>query len=288
MCDIGRYDAVFICVGPRHYLSCAQLLGDARVVFVLENDRDATKRLHEVAGSGRFRFGIPDAIVSNTATATLLRRDPLCLIAEPGELILEAGADNPDLGEAVVWVDKVDQEKHWACKFFIHNTSHAIVGYLGALAGHTFIHEALSDPRIGLVVERALQVMTEAVVAEGLVEERLATAYMARELARFGNPLLFDPISRVTRDPLRKLNCDDRLIRALSLVVRSKMDAFPIMLGINAALVHVVSANDEVRSLKSNWSRSYDKILRNVCGLSDEKLIREILSISANEHLRPA
>ncbi len=288
VCDIGRYDTVFICVGPRNYLSCAQLVRNARAVFVMENDRDASDRLGEAVGSERVRFGIPDAIVSNTATAALLRRDPLCLIAERGELILEAGAENPDLDDAVVWANTAELEKHWICKFFIHNTSHAIVAFLGTLGGHAFVHEAMSDARIGPVVERAMQVITEAIIAESLVEEKLARTYMARELERFRNPLMFDPISRVARDPLRKLDRGDRLIRALNLVVGAGLNAYPIMLGVNAALVHLETANDEARSLRSDQSRSHQKVLREVCGLSDENLIREILSVSASELLQPA
>ena len=99
---------------------------------------------------------------------------------------------------------------------------------------------------------------------------------------------MFDPINRVARDPLRKLDRGDRLIRALNLVVGAGLNAYPIMLGVNAALVHLETANDEARSLRSDQSRSHQKVLREVCGLSDENLIREIISVSASELLQPA
>ena len=40
---------------------------------------------------------------------------------------------------------------------------------------------------------------------------------MNKELKRFENKLLFDPISRVAREPLRKLRSDNRIILALRL-----------------------------------------------------------------------
>ena len=271
--DVGRYDAVFVSTGPRQFLACAPLLREARAVFVLENLRAAAELLRAAASNARIWFGIPDVVVSSTAPPTLLARDPLCLVAEPGDLILEQGCEPLGLERGVIWADASEFEQHWAAKFFIHNASHAVAAFLGSLAGHRLVHEAMADPRIDALVERTIRSITRAVVAQGLADARFAASYMERELQRFRNPLLYDPISRVARDPLRKLGPRDRLMQALELVITAGEDAYPIVTGIAAGLLcHAQAEGHPLRG-----ARRYEITLRNVCGLSDGTLIRAIL-----------
>ena len=271
--DVGQYDALFISTGPRQFLTCAPLLREARAVFVLENLRTAAVQLRAATGNARIWFGIPDVIVSSTAPPGLLARDPLCLVAEPGDLILEQGSDPLGLDTSVIWANPSELERHWACKLFIHNASHAVAAFLGTLAGHRLIHEAIIDPRIGAVVDNAIRSVTHAVIAHGMADEPFATSYMERELQRFRNPLLHDPISRVARDPLRKLGADDRLMQALKLVIAAGQDAYSIMTGIAAGLL--CHAQTEGRPFGAG--RRDEITLRKICGLSDGSLIRAIL-----------
>jgi mannitol-1-phosphate 5-dehydrogenase len=103
---------------------------------------------------------------------------------------------------------------------------------------------------------------------------------MERELQRFRNPLLHDPISRVARDPLRKLGAEDRLMQALRLIIAAGQDAYPIMTGIAAGLL--CHAQTEGRPF--GGARHHEITLRKTCGLSDEGLIRAILDCA--EHLQ--
>jgi len=271
--DVGQYDALFVSTGPRQFLDCAPLVREARAVFVLENLRTAAVQLRAATGNARIWFGIPDVIVSSTAPPALLARDPLCVVAEPGDLILEQGSDPLGLHNGVVWADPSELERHWACKLFIHNASHAVAAFLGTLAGHRLIHEAMIDPRIGAVVDNAIRSVTHAVIAHGMADEPFATSYMERELQRFRNPLLHDPISRVARDPLRKLGAEDRLMQALKLIVAAGQDADPIMMGIAAGLL----CHAQTEGRLSGGPPRHESTLRKSCGLSDEGLIGAIL-----------
>ena len=58
---------------------------------------------------------------------------------------------------------------------------------------------------------------------------------MNKELKRFENKLLFDPISRVAREPLRKLR-DNRIILALRLAFMSKKIPLNTLIGLKAAI----------------------------------------------------
>ena len=285
--EIDGYDVVFVSVGSRNYIRCARLVRDAGPVFVLENVRDAGDRLREASGNAKVRFGIPDAIVSNTASPELLHRDPLCVVAERGLIVLEAGADDPGLSGAVTWAGAAELERYWVAKFFIHNANHAIAAFLGARAGCTFIHEALADARIGGTVERAMEVITEAIIAKGLIDEDFATAYKKRELSRFRNPLMFDPIARVARDPLRKLDRGERLIRGLTLVAEMGLDPAPVALGVSAAMAYRGTGEDDVRFSSYRQSRSPEQVLRELCGLRDERLIGGVLAASPGARRAP-
>lgn len=281
---IAQYDAVFICTGVRNYLACAQTVSDARTVYVLENARDASDRLRAASGNPHVWFGIPDVIVSDSAPEELRQQDPLCVTAEQGELILEG--EEADFGAMrnVVVADAKTIEKYWACKFFVHNASHAVLGFLGALAGHEFVHQAMADKTIGPLVETAIRTITDAVIASYLADEDFARAYMERELRRFKNSLLHDPIERVAKDPLRKLSADDRLIQALELVRNAGFDPHPILLGINAALKYSASGHIGLNEEQADPSQP-EQILRTISGLRDAPLIHDILAVSADEFL---
>jgi len=271
--DVAQYDAVFVSTGARQFSASAPLLREARAVFVLENLRTAALQLRAATGTARIWFGIPEAVVSNTAPPALLERDALCVVAEPGDLILERGGEPLGLDTGVIWADASELERRWACKFFIHNASHAVAAFLGSLADYHLVHDAMADPRIAPVVESTIRSVTRALVDLGRVDAPFAVSYMERELQRFRNPLLHDQISRVARDPLRKLGAEDRLMQALELVLAAGHDPHAIMTGIAAGLLCLV----QTEGPRSGPRRRSEITLRSVGGLSDASLIRAIL-----------
>jgi mannitol-1-phosphate/altronate dehydrogenase len=105
---------------------------------------------------------------------------------------------------------------------------------------------------------------------------------MERELRRFKNPLLHDPIARVAKDPLRKLSADDRLVQALKLVHNTGLDPYPLLLCINAALEGAASGHVGLNEERADplWRR---QILETVSGLRDDQLIHDILTVAGGE-----
>lgn len=274
--DIRRYEFLFLSVGPRKYLDYAQAAAQARSLFVLENIRNAGLRLREASGNGCVYFGIPDVIVSNTAPSALIARDPLCVVAEPGELILEAGPYAMPEMPHVVCRAGPQLDEDWACKFYIHSACHAVAAYLGARAGYAYIHDAVADPWVGAVTEQAMRTVCRAIVRRHMVGAEKAESYLARELMRFRNALLFDPIARVARDPLRKLARDDRLVVSFNLVEEAGLDSAPFALAINAALAYCAENRDGADGAYPR--KRPEEILRSVCGIADTATIRKILA----------
>ena len=87
-------------------------------------------------------------------------------------------------------------------KLFIHNAPHAIVVYLGAKK-YEFIHQAMKDKQIRNIVVSSMNEISYGLIKSGLVNSNFVK-YYKKEIRRFENKILFDPISRL-REPLRKL-----------------------------------------------------------------------------------
>jgi mannitol-1-phosphate 5-dehydrogenase len=99
-------------------------------------------------------------------------------------------------------------------KMFIHNFSDTALAYLGAQYGYEYIHEALKDPRVYPVLDGALREIRKALSLEypgriSMSEERLAT-YIIEQKTRMRSVTMRDKVSRIARDPLRKLQADER------------------------------------------------------------------------------
>lgn len=91
-------------------------------------------------------------------------------------------------------------------KLYTLNTAHCATAYLGAQKGYKFIHEAVTDPDIRQLVEQIMEQSSAALCAKFGIDSHLQQHYAQSVLHRFENPLLADTVSRVARDPMRKLS----------------------------------------------------------------------------------
>ena len=100
-------------------------------------------------------------------------------------------------------------------KLFTLNTGHAITAYLGKLAGHQTIRDAILDEQIRAVVKGAMEESGAVLIKRYGFDADKHAAYIQKILGRFENPYLKDDVERVGRQPLRKLSAGDRLIKPL-------------------------------------------------------------------------
>jgi mannitol-1-phosphate/altronate dehydrogenase len=98
------------------------------------------------------------------------------------------------------------------------------------------MHEAMARPEIDQVAVGAMEELKAGVTFAGLVRPVLAASYAEKELRRFRNPRLFDPIARVAREPLRKLGRGERLTGAAQLALYAGVRPVHLARGIQAAL----------------------------------------------------
>ena len=129
-------------------------------------------------------------------------------------------------------------------KLFMHNMSHAITAYFGALRGYTYIWEAASDPDIRALAIKALSEASEALNLEYGVPMTELKAFSENLVERFQNKLLGDTVDRVGKDTKRKLSENDRLVGTALLCEKHGIHTDCVLAGIAAGL-HFAPAGDD-------------------------------------------
>ena len=99
-------------------------------------------------------------------------------------------------------------------KIYIINCGHAIAGYFGqALKGYEIVQDALRDPElIPQIREAMLESASALEIKYGFTHESLVEYMETMMIKRFTTPGVTDPISRVCREPIRKISPNDRIM----------------------------------------------------------------------------
>ena len=121
-------------------------------------------------------------------------------------------------------------------KLYIHNLGHALLAYFGQMKGLNYIWQAVRDPVISRVVLAGMTASAHALSREHGQDLPAIMEHVQDLLYRFDNRQLGDTVERVGRDIPRKLAHDDRLVGAMNLCIKHRIDPSPIVLGIEAAL----------------------------------------------------
>ena len=121
-------------------------------------------------------------------------------------------------------------------KLFTLNTGHAITAYFGYLKGYETIEESIKDEVIYGFVKNAMIESGKGLIAKYNFDEEAHYKYIDKIIDRFKNPYLKDDVAMVGREPLRKLNENDRLIKPLITARGFNINTDNLLLGVGAAL----------------------------------------------------
>ncbi|GAB3600689.1 mannitol-1-phosphate 5-dehydrogenase [Microbacterium tumbae] len=156
-------------------------------------------------------------------------------------------------------------------KLFTVNTGHAATAYLGAIAGHERISDALADPAVAASVAAALEETSAMLAAvHGLDPAELA-AYRATILDRFRNPELVDTVRRVGRQPLRKLSRHERFIGPAAEAASRGLPTSALIVAVGAALEFDDPDDEQSVELQQRLrSEDADALTSSVTGLDAE------------------
>ena len=136
-------------------------------------------------------------------------------------------------------------------KLFTLNTGHAITAYFGYLKGYNTIDESIKDEVIYDFVKKAMIESGQGLIAKYNFDEEAHLKYIDKIIGRFKNPYLKDDVARVGREPLRKLNENDRLIKPLITARGFNIKTDSLLLGVGAALHYDNKEDAQSRELQS-------------------------------------
>lgn len=162
-------------------------------------------------------------------------------------------------------------------KLWVHNMGHALIGYLGYAAGYERMYDAVSDPHIRQIAAKAMLASGHELYRRWSYAESpqpTLQQYLDWRLDRYRNELLGDTVLRVCRDPLRKLQRDDRLVGAANYVRQyggrtAEADAaiVEILMGVVGALRYASASPAIVAELRR-------KVLADLVGIDSALLNR--------------
>ena len=275
--DPLMYDIAFISVGPRNINQLPTGFEKLRCpIFSLENDPITVGWVKRTYGLDSVYFGVPDVITSSTASPGNLVRDPYAIHTENGVLYLQRPPKvDPALERLlseVHWLPVERLNEEWDAKLYIHNTPHCIAAYLGHMAGCNYLHEAMVKPAIRRVIDGVIDELLCALKMATPYDHHFLESYAIKEVRRFSNQLLFDPVSRVAREPLRKLHPSGRLMGALRLLLSTGVNPTYLMAGIAAALCYADKNDRDYVQLRELDEFGVPAFLKFHLGMSEQSV----------------
>jgi mannitol-1-phosphate 5-dehydrogenase len=163
-------------------------------------------------------------------------------------------------------------------KLFLLNGAHATTAYLGYLKNYNYIHEAIKDERIRTIVKGMQEEISIALSKKYEVDKESLMAYAEKVIKRFENPYLQDEVTRVGREPLRKLSSGDRLVAPLKLCNEFGITPNFILYGIAAGLLFDYKEDIQAVKMKEYIEQfGIKKAISIITGLEEESdLVKEI------------
>lgn len=234
------------------------------------------------------RVGFAVAVIGRMApliAPEVRQQDPALMIAEPyKELPVSRDGFVGSIPEIVGLRAESRIEAWVARKLHLHNAGHAMLAYLGYLKGLTYGYEALHDPDVRPLFDRALNESLNALVAAFGFRKSDLRAHVADLIHRLDNQALGDTIFRLARDPLRKLGPEDRLVGAARLALQHDIVPRGLAWGIAAGLAYDDPQDPRAVELRGLLDTGgVVSVLQDLCGLDpkvqpSKQLIESVLA----------
>ncbi len=205
--------------------------------------------------------------------------DPTLIVAEPYQRLLADRHGFVGPLPEIVGLVPLDRFPAWVeRKLYVHNAGHAVLAYLGYRLGYAYGYEAMDDPLVEQWVRQAMRESARALQAEHGFDPGELAAEIDDLLRRFRNRALGDPITRLARDPLRKLAPTDRLVGAATLCLRHEVTPDGLAWGIAAALTYDEPSDPQAVALQERLrAEGLDPVLADVCGLDPDGALARLV-----------
>lgn len=185
-----------------------------------------------------------------------------------GDMVIDSRGLIEALPEMINTSISTEFDALFMAKLYTINLAQAVAGYLGHHYNCQYIHEAAKHPKIAPVVEGAV---AEAVAAFKMQHPEMnldIEVDAVDAINRFAEPCLGDTVARVTKEPLRKLAAQERLLSPARAASRLGLRHDNLQIAIAAALSYQNEQDPQSICMQQTIARyGADKILTEVCGL---------------------
>ena len=222
--------------------------------------------------------------------------DPLDISVEPyAHLPVEAAAF---VGPPPVGIPGLDLANDFDLvlhqKLYLHNLTHACLGYSGQRGGHDTIPDCMTDPTL---VSRVRRASDEIIAALALNHDHDAASQAAIASAcqvlrddlfqRYTNRALGDPVARICRDPLRKLAADDRLVGAARLALAQGLRPMALLHHILDACAYVPAADEPqattfIQATSQGWPAVLE-LTAHLSQLPDKEILMTAMTLAQRQ-----
>jgi mannitol-1-phosphate 5-dehydrogenase len=210
-------------------------------------------------------------------TAEQRAEDPLLVCVEPYcELPVDANGFKGPIPFLKHMAPRENFKAYVERKLFVHNAGHATVAYLGYLRGHEYIWQAVEDPHVRREADAAMGETCAGLTSKHGLDPAGLKAHWEDLVGRFRNKALGDQVSRVAKDPVRKLGPNDRLIGAARMCMEQGIEPRHVAFAA-AAAIRYDHANDPGALVLQEILRAegMSGVLIHVCGIeTDSHLAR--------------
>jgi fructuronate reductase len=202
--------------GPITLLSCDNLSGNGELLRSVVEDYasllpDGAGLASWIAGQVAFPSSMVDRITPATTAQDLADTAALLGLVDEGVVVTEpfsqwviedtfsAGRPAWELAGATLTTDVAPYE---AIKLRLLNGSHSALAYLGLLAGHEYVADAVADPAIAGAVRRLMDDVTPTLVVPDGFD---VAAYQAQLRSRWENAAIRHRLAQIAMDGSQKL-----------------------------------------------------------------------------------
>ena len=156
-------------------------------------------------------------------------------------------------------------------KLFTLNGPNAVTGCLGFMKGYKTVKEALEDREIYNVVWGMMEECGRMLIMRHGFSNNEMLQYRTELMKRFLNPYIIDSVTRVAREPIRKLSPDDRIVAPMRYAHEYNIPTPNYYIGIASMLLYENA--DDAQSMKLQQMikiNGIKDVLRTLCNIQGQ------------------
>ncbi|PID37856.1 MAG: mannitol-1-phosphate 5-dehydrogenase [Pseudomonadales bacterium] len=154
-------------------------------------------------------------------------------------------------------------------KLFTLNTGHAVCAWVGQYLGFATIGEAIADEKVKAFVKAVMTQSGNALIKKHGFDNEAHFAYIEKILKRFANPYITDDVTRVGRQPVRKLTKGERIASPMSASLEFGLPADKLLVAAAAAMHFNSDEDPQVAELKELIAKDgINRTFENLSGIA--------------------